>query len=216
MKDCRIESQLLFAHNAICNALRNTNIKEKLVEYGYDDLAIKSGRTLYEEAQTLHKIQIREYGEQLFVTDALVQARAESNVLYLKHLKLARIALKEFRDTVEVLWLNEAYEYSLFGWIDQASRFYNKLLSDSEEIRTALDRVGLLREKLHNGLQKVEAVEKNLNEQLKKGGVAHSTTRKRDEAFDEMNAWVTDFVDVASIALESKPQYLEMLGLCRR
>jgi|GEM_PF-2039583 len=216
MKDCRIESQLLFAHNAINNALRNSNIKDTLVEYGYDDSTIKSGRTLYEEAQTLHKIQIREYGEQLFVTDALVQARAESNVLYLKHLKLARIALKEFPDTVEVLWLNEAYEWSLFGWIDQASRFYHRLLSDSAAIRTALDKVGLLSEKLHDGLRKVEAVESSLNKQLKKGGVAHNTTKKRDEAFDVMNAWVTDFVDVASIALESKPQYLEMLGLCRR
>jgi hypothetical protein len=216
MKDCRIESKLLFAHNAINNALRNTNIKDRLVAYGYDDSTLKSGRTLYEEAQTLHKIQIREYGEQLFITDKIVQARAESHIRYKKHLKLARIVLKEFPATIEVLWLNEAHECSLFGWIDQASRFYNSLLSVSTEIGMVLDKVGLCDSELKEGLCQVEAVERRINERLKKGGVAHQAIRERDEAFDEMNVWVTDFVEVASIALESKPQYLEILGLCHK
>ena len=143
MKDCSIESRLLFAHNAISNALRNTEIKNALIEYGYDDNSIKSGRTLYEEAYMLHSIQVREYGTQLFMTDRLIQARAEANIIYKRHLQLARIALRNFSETMDILWQKELTSSSFFGWMNQVNLFYNKLIGSSAKIKMVLDRVGL-------------------------------------------------------------------------
>lgn len=213
MRDCKIESQLSFAHNAINNALRNTNIKSALGEYGYDDTSIKSGRTLYEEAYTLHDIQTREYGQQLFVTDELIQARAEANITYTRHLKLVCIALRSFPEMIGSLGLNRKTSCSLFGWLDEVDNFYKGIFNSSLQVKKALDKYGLSKAKLRIGYEKMKTVERKLNEQLKKDGEAHKSTKKRDEAFDEMNAWVMDFVEIASIALESKPQYLEILGV---
>lgn len=216
MKDCSIESRLLFAHNAISNALRNTVIKNALIEYGYDDHMIKSGRTLYEEAFTLHSIQVREYGAQLFITDELIQARAEANIIYRGHLQLARIALRKFTETIDILWQKELTSRSLFGWMNQVDLFYHNLLESSIKIKKVLNKVGLSEYKLKEGLKNLMDVESLLYQQLKKDGEAHRTTKNRDQAFDVMNEWVSDFIEISTIALASKPQYLEIMGVYRK
>jgi hypothetical protein len=191
-------------------------IKEALNKYGYDDNTIKSGRTLYEEADTLHRIQVREYGAQQFITDDLVEARANANINYLKHLRLARIALKDLPEVIQVLWNVEIKSFSLFGWMKQVEDFYNRLLQSTIDQKKALDKVGLDDAILCQGLDNMKSVERLLNEQLKEDGEAHNSTKKRDAAFDVMNTWVIDFIEVASIALDTKPQYLEIMGACSR
>ena len=215
MRNYSIDSRLSFAYNAISNALRNDDIKKAMLEYGYDDASIKSGRTLYEEAHILHSIQLREYGDQLFVTNDLIQAKAEANIIYVRHLKLARIALRDSYELSEVICLNDKTSFSLFGWLDQVNSFYKKINHSSPQVALLLKNIGLTEEKLKIGLQKVKAVETKLDKQLKKDGEAHKSTKKRDNAFDVMNDWVTDFMEIASIALESRPESLEILGLSR-
>ena len=215
MRNYSIDSRLSFAYNAISNALRNDDIKKAMLEYGYDDASIKSGRTLYEEAHTLHSIQLREYGDQLFVTNDLIQAKAEANIIYVRHLKLARIALRDSYQLSEVIYLNDKTSFSLFGWLDQVNIFYNRINNPSSQVDLLLKNIGLTEEKLKAGHQKVKVVEAKLNLQLKKDGEAHKSTKKRDNAFDVMNDWVTDFIEIASIALESRPESLEILGLSR-
>ena len=56
-------------------------------------------------------------------------------------------------------------------------------------------------------------METKLNEQLREKGEAQHTTQQRDKAFDALQDWMGDFVGISRIALESKPQYLEMLGI---
>jgi hypothetical protein len=59
----------------------------------------------------------------------------------------------------------------------------------------------------------VADVEAKLNSQLKEKGEAQTATQARDEAFDAMQEWMSDFIGIARIALEAQSQYLEMLGI---
>ena len=48
-----IEEYLGKSRVAITNALKLTDIKEKLVNYGYDDTRLKEGKKMYEETFNL-------------------------------------------------------------------------------------------------------------------------------------------------------------------
>lgn len=52
-----------------------------------------------------------------------------------------------------------------------------------------------------------------LNQQLKEKGEAQSATEARDTAFDALQEWVRDFINIARIALEDQKQLLEVLGV---
>jgi len=80
-------------------------------------------------------------------------------------------------------------------------------------VTTALGGFGITQEKLEAGQQLVNDVEEKMNVQLKEKGEAQNATQERDEAFEELQDWMGDFIAIARIALDDKSQYLEVLGI---
>ena len=74
-----IEGKLLFAQNAITNALGYEEIKNLLANFGYTEERLQEGQQLYERASELQAKQQKEYGEQFAATDALNAAKATAN-----------------------------------------------------------------------------------------------------------------------------------------
>ena len=212
MKNLSLDSKLLFAQNAITNALNNEPIKASLAEFGYDEPRLKTGMALYEKVAELQDNHTKEYGEQYAATDALNLAKAGANKLYIDYVKVARIALKGNRSADESLQLTGPRKESLSGWMKQAKAFYANALS-SDTILAALANFGITREKLKAGQEWVIKVEDSYNKQLKEKGEAQAATKLRDEAFDNLQEWIADFTSIARIALAEKPQYLEALGI---
>ncbi len=207
-----LEGRLLFAQNAITNAINYTEVKNLLTEFGYTDKRLQEGRQLYEKANELQVKQQKEYGDQFAATDALNAAKASANRQYVNHLKLARIALSKDRGAEESLQLRGDRKRTLSGWLKQSRAFYANALA-SDEVLAALGRFGITSEKLTAVQQEVSGVEQALNRQLQEKGEAQAATQERDEAFDALQEWMSDFIAVARIALEGQPQYLEVLGV---
>ena len=212
MKNLTIDSKLLFAQNAIANALSSEEIKSAIANYGYDDARLKEGEALYRKALELQTIQVKEYGEQYTATDALYLTKAVANKTYMEHLKIARIVLNDHRGTGASLHLTGQRKETFSGWLNQAQTFYANALGSSE-VTTAIGRFGITREKLEAGQQLVNEVEKKMNSQLKEIGDAQNATQVRDEAFEELQDWISDFIAISRIALDGKSQFLEVLGV---
>ena len=47
-------------------------------------------------------------------------------------------------------------------------------------------------------------------------GDKQNATDERDQAFDELAAWMSDYLAAARVALEDHPQWLEKLGVLAR
>ncbi len=212
MEHFTIASRLLFAQNAITNALGSEEIKSAIAPYGYDDARLQEGKALYNRASELQTIQVKEYGDQYSATDALYLAKAVANKMYIEHLKIARIALTGDRGAGASLELDGKRKVTFSGWLKQAKTLYANALS-LPDVTTALGGFGITQEKLEAGQQLVNDVEEKMNVQLKEKGEAQNATQELDKAFEELQDWMGKFIAIARIALDDKSQYLEVLGI---
>ncbi|MCF8263043.1 MAG: hypothetical protein K9I99_00960 [Melioribacteraceae bacterium] len=197
---------------ALENALNNSGVAAYLAELGYTADTINFGKNLYNEAFNLHRKQQIEYAEKFSATDELNKARQKASLTYMKFIKLARIKFKDNRGVYTELGLSGKRKLNLSGWLNQAKMFYANLLTN-EEAKTGLSTFGITNEKLLEGKALVDAVETAQSIQRKESGEAQQATKDRDSKIDELESWYSDFVSVARIALEEKPQYLEMFGI---
>lgn len=200
------------AQVAIDNALGDAILRQYLGAYGYDAERLQAGKQLYEQALSLHHEQQAAYGEQYAATDALNEARAEANAVYMRHLKIARVVFRGNEDAREQLALAGRRARALSGWIVQARQFYTNALGD-EEVRTALAGFGITTEALEAGLTLVDTVEAARARQERKKGDAQAATQARNDALSALDDWMRDFTAIARVALEERPQLLETLGI---
>lgn len=207
-----IAARLDAARVAIHNSLAETDVQTMLTEYGYDTDRLQQGRTLYERALALVQQQSDAYGEQTTAQAELEQAQEHADEIYLRHVKLARIALKADPVLAQRLGLGGDRKRSLSGWLHQARTFYHVALGDSQ-IVARLAPVGLTRTKLEQGQSLISAVEAADEAQGKERGEAQKATKERDAALDALDEWVSDLVAIAHIALETDPQLIEKLGI---
>ena len=63
------------------------------------------------------------------------------------------------------------------------------------------------------GQQLVNDAEAAYAKQRKELGEAQDATEERDAAADSLPNWFSDYVGIARVALEDKPQYLEIMGI---
>ena len=211
MNNHAIESELLFAKTVITNA-GQPPLSESLAVYGYDEATIQEGEQLRATAQELQAKQVKEYGEQYQATDELASARTNANAHYMVHVKIGRVALAKDRGLWESLLLSGRRARSDSGWLKQAKTFYTNAIG-STAVQEKLGKYNITLEKLQEGQAAVKEVERTLAAQLKEKGEAQQATEDRDFAFDDLQDWLSDFIAIARIALEGKPQHLEMLGI---
>ncbi|MEO1256097.1 MAG: hypothetical protein AAFY41_14600, partial [Bacteroidota bacterium] len=128
MDQYTIDGKLLFSKTALENAKSVTPVSESLAEYGYNVARIEEGVALLENADTLNEKQKKEYGEQFQATDELKTGKAELKAMYMRHLKIARVALKNDRGAEESMQMTGRRKESLFGFLKQVNAFYTNAL----------------------------------------------------------------------------------------
>ena len=206
-----IDERLLAAQVATGNALSDPDILTALTAYGYDAARITIGKNLTDDVSDLNTKQKKEYGEQYEATETLRTAWNIADKAYMKTLKIARIALRDNVMAQNALGLNGIRKKSISGWLEQAGRFYQNLLADSGMI-DELTNFGYTTEKLQAENVLIDAVRDANMAQEKEKGEARDATEKRDAKLDEMDRWMSDFKQIALIALEDNPQWLDKLG----
>ena len=200
------------ARLTIDNSMDTPYIAESLARFGYDQPKLKEGESLLNAAETLVSRHKKEYGDQYAATDTMHKSHGEAHALYMQHVKLARIALKNEPGLSESLQLQGERRKTISEWINQASIFYENALS-SAEIKAALSRFGIDEAALERGKALVNQVGKAQAIQRKEMGEAQSATLAKDQAMEALDEWVGELRAVARIAITDKPQHLEALGI---
>ncbi len=206
---------LLAAQVAIDNAISDREIRNMLLPFGYNDVKLNTGKALLDRANELQQKQQKEYGDQFKATAIVNEAREKADVEYMRFVKVARVAMKSDYGFYKQLALNGDRKRSLSGWIAQAKQFYLNALSD-DAVLAKMAAYGMTKEKMEAGKLLLEGVEYANAEQQKEVGEAQQATLERDNAVDNLCEWLSEFVAIARIALEEKPQYLEKLGILER
>ncbi len=179
--------------------------------FGYDEVKIQAGKTLYDETQALVNQQKVEYGEQYEATEAVKSAWTEADKVYKRTLKVGRVAFKGNKKARNALVLGDARKKSLSGWLQQAIPFYDNLLKQADLI-AAIETFGYTQTKLEVEQKLVKAVfDANQLQETEKGD-AQEATENRDAKLDALDDWMVDFKEIAEAALEDNPQRLEKLG----
>jgi len=168
-----------------------------------------------ETASELNIRQTKEYGDQYQATQELEGKRDNAGNDYMRLVKIARIALADEHGAWQSLGLNGRRKESTSGWLAQCRQFYVNLKGNSGWMEK-MAAYGISDEKLAAAEALLQLVEEAYNIQKTEMGEAQQATLLRDEAVDALQAWYSDFIAIARIALEDKPQYLEMLGIVEK
>ncbi len=204
--------RLLAAQVAIDNALKEDEVKTLLTELGYDDIRLNEGKTLLNTANSLQQKQQKEYGDQFEATGTLNEAWEKADKEYMRFVKVARVALKSEYALYRKLGLNGVRKKTLSGWFAQAKQFYLNALADAD-VMEKMSVYGMTQIKLEAGKTLLEELETANAVQEKEKGEAQQATLERDNAIDQLEEWLSDFIAIGRIALEEKPQLLEKLGV---
>jgi len=210
-----LHQRLMNAQVALDNAVNEQEILDEMGYFGYDQAKLEYGRELLGQAMDLIAGQKASYGDQFAATDTVDAAWEEANKVYMKFVKVSRIAFRENRVGIKKLGLKGPRKKAMAHWIVQTRQFYTNALDDFV-MKESLAAFGITEEKLEMGLAMVNNVEEmNARQQAQKGD-AQQTTVDRNAALEEIQQWIRDFRGVARVALEERPQQLEKLGILAR
>jgi hypothetical protein len=151
--------------------------------------------------------------EQFNATDRLLKIFENARCVYIDYVKIARVALKGDRTALQKLELTGLRKKEFSLWLSEAKAFYNGAL-ETPEIQTKLNRFGLTRKVLKEGLNLVKEAEnqREIRNRLKADAI--DATRKRNAALKKAESWRSDLVTVARVAIKgSAAQRLEVLDL---
>jgi hypothetical protein len=130
----------------------------------------------------------------------------------MRYIKVARVVLKNDRGAQQKLNLAAQRKRNLSGWLAQAQQFYANALSDT----TILDKLagfGITQAMLEAGQRQMDTVGATDAERRQRKGAAQDSTSMRDDAVAALDEWMRDFIKIARVALQDRPQFLEKLGV---
>lgn len=210
-----IAERLHRAQVAIDNSLANEEIQSHVGAFGYTLDRLNEGKALYDTAVQQQQTLEQEYGDQYEATDTLTEVWEQADDVYIQNVKVSRVAFRDDPGAFRKLALNGRRKESLAGWLAQARQFYTNALADAD-IMAGLGTFGRTAETLQAGLQLVDDTEAANAAQEKERGEAQQQRVERDVALDKMDDWVSDYIEIARVALADKPQLLEILGILER
>ena len=208
-------AELLEQRRVLIFNSRKPEIATLLQSYGIDSTHLENGVNLYNSVITATENQRREQQEEGLAYDNLYVSKDDFAARYKKTLKISRMASRSDANLQNRLKVNAPAERTIEGWILQVVDFYNRLNNEPDFI-TVLNKYGITSETLSQEKQIAENLRILRNEAMSEKGQAQEATRVRDVEIEKLDDYCYELKTIAKIALESKPQLLEELGILVR
>ncbi|MEM9671392.1 MAG: hypothetical protein AAF992_02290 [Bacteroidota bacterium] len=194
---------------SIENVRSNPEAAKTLKQVGWTTQDTTQGLNLYQTAYGALANQKEKNSQKLASTDELRTAERELRQLYQQHLTLARIAVPYDRGIYQSLELSGTREVKRSAWLEQVRRFYDNI----NKIEVQLAPFGVTPEVIAQAQAMIEAVVAARAKQFTAKGAAQQARTQREEAYEELDAWMKKFVRAARYAFAETPQQLEAFGI---
>jgi hypothetical protein len=197
---------------AISVALKDDEIKSRIIKYGYNDTVLNEGLTLCKKAESLFLARNVLFGEQYTLSANLRKKLENLYHYYMKYVKLVRKTLKRDPNALEILGLNSQRPKSMIGLIEKSKQFFQQLLQN-QDIYNRIKKFTISQDTLNEGQRLIDEVEQDKEYQALKISEAQDTTVQRNETFQSLFDWWSEFKQAAINACEDRPQILERMGI---
>lgn len=179
---------------------------------GVDEPYLKTGQNIYNSVVKLSEEQKKEKQEESLAYDKYFELKQDCESLSRRIFKLVKMASRSDLDLQNRLRLFVPKAYAIEEWIKQTLEFYNNILNETAFL-AIIARFGINAKSLNAAKRDLESLKALRNEAISEKGQAQEATRLRNEKMDELEDYSYELKTIASIALEDKPQLLEMLGI---
>ncbi len=196
---------------ALNNVELQSDIASAMEELGYNTEKIGEGKLLLEATRSVYNLNITEDDETSEASENFKAKQKELLKVYRLHRKKAKVVFRNDVVMAEKLQLLGEVPRSYVGLLEATKKFYGEVTT-SVELQNKLARLAMSADSLSQSYQLVDELEQARLTYLREVGESQETTRAKDKAMANMSDWMSEFYAVARIALEDKPQLLEVLG----
>jgi hypothetical protein len=210
-KSRTIAQMLHDAELAIENTLSSAPVRDAVAPFGYDATHLEIGRTLQHAAGLAVQAQQLAEGAQKSTTARVLSTQKHAWAAYQSLAKLARAIYGKTPGRLGALGLKGQMPRGTAAFLNAA----NKLFSSAKD-QAELATYGYDADRLVTESAKIQAYKQADVEQEAAKGAKQNATRAQDAALKTMNTWVSQYLQVAQVALKDEPVLLEQLGLTVR
>lgn len=197
------------ARIAIEGALKNAEVLSRLEQHGYDTTRLLQGKAIIDEIKVLSSAGSEALGSQKGATHDINEHKAQVNGVYKDHVALARVALKNRPDMLELLQLNGPRKKDLIGWMEQTMAFYG----NAHRVEKELKKVGIVPEQWQQMKASVEAIaDARIRQNTCKANAQYATSRRKT-LLKQLNDFMVDYRYISRYVFKQDPQKLETLGI---
>ena len=205
------EAEVLSSYDlSLTNAAENKEIKALLDEYGYDEKMLSEGRAIYNKTKAVYDLNKQEDDETKVASLDFKAKRRDLELIFKKDRKKALLAFKRDEASLLQLKIVTAPPRAYAAWLEVVTRFYTTLRAP--DMLSRFSRFKIEETYIDQRLADIDALKAAKLLYVKEDGESQQATKDKNQAMDELDQWMDDFKDTAIIALEEKPQLLEVLG----
>lgn len=210
-----IAVRLNAADVAISNAKGDAEIGQYLGAFGYQTPQLSEGMALYEAADGAVKKQVAAEGDQGEASKRAQNAEKAARKAYQDLAKVARAIFSKDKAALSVLGLDRPMPKAMPLFLTMATALFDNASHDPD-IAKALGTRGYDAKRLAAGRAKVVEMSAAMQAHQSAIGASQQATEEQDAVLKAMDAWMSEFVKIAKVALGPKPQLLEKLGILKR
>lgn len=200
---------------ALVNVKSQPEIAVTMAEFGYPTETVDKGQVLYDATAAAYTLHDTEDDETSAASGLFKSKKSELERVYGNHRKKSKVAYRKDKVTADKLKITGSLAKAYVPWLDTVKKFYTVAVSDTA-VQTKLALYKITLEDLSAGSALITDVENARSEYLRETGESQDATKSKDTALGLLDEWMQEFYAVARIALEDKPQLLEVLGLLVR
>lgn len=205
-----------FIHQAgilVHNSKNVDDIKNAVMQYGYDERRLDSGEQVYNELKKISYNQHRAKSMKGEKYKQKQELQKQIHKVYMKYLKIARIVFADDFKARSVLMLEGVRERTYKEWYFQVSVFCSIMLKNDDGYLERMAEYGIEKVRIEELKSQLGRLNELNDECLTCAGELRKLTAQRKQMVIEMQSYLSDFLKIARIALENSPKILQSLGV---